>query len=460
MGRVLAQPRREQHRPQKSLGWLRCRSTGDSQGAGRSVEIAGEERIVDIAYSEEAERYRVHIQAFLAEHLPSGWTGLTALPEAQREPFVAEWRLLLGRHGLVAPAWPKAYGGAGLSAIERVVLHEEFAKAGVPTGGPNDVVSIGMIGPTLIVLGTEEQKQYFLPRILSGEDRWCQGYSEPNSGSDLASLATRAILDGDEWVINGQKIWTSEAHTANWIFVLCRTNPMAPKHKGISFLLCPMDQPGIEARPIINMAGSHEFNEVFFTDARTSVTNVIGEANDGWRVANQLLAFERGDDATVVSLRMRGLENRLLEIARQRGLLADPLVRQELAWVHSKVEILRFLGLRTLTQLLGNGVLGPESSINKLLWTELFQSMTELGVRFAGASSMTPSGTQPLSAVFTEASGDPSSSRAIVDHFLGARPASIYSGSNEIQRNIVGERVLGLPKEPRADEGPWNQIRR
>ena len=415
---------------------------------------------MDVTYSAEAEQYREKIQAFLGEHLPNGWKGLGGLAEEQRPGFVAQWRQLLAAHGLVAPAWPKEYGGGGLSAIERVVLHEEFARAAVPTGGPNDGMGVSMIGPTLMVLGSEEQKRHFLPRILSGDDRWCQGYSEPNSGSDLASLGTKAVLDGDEWVINGQKVWTSEAHTANWIFILCRTAPDQAKHKGISFLLCPMDQPGIDIRPIVNIALTHEFNEVFFTDVRTARDNVVGEVHEGWRVANQLLAFERGDDATVVSMRMRGLEHRLLDIARQQGLTDNPVVRQELAWMHSKVEILRFLGLRTLSQLLAGKVLGAESSINKLLWTELYQRGTEMGLHYWGAQAMAPSGDAPLSAVFSEASGDPSSSRAMVDHFLGARPASIYSGSNEIQRNIVGERLLGLPKEPRADEGPWNESRR
>ena len=241
---------------------------------------------MDPTYSIEAEQYREKIRGFLAEHLPADWSGLRGLPEDQREDFVANWRTLLSDNHLIAPAWPVEYGGGGLSAIERVVLHEEFAQAGVPTGGPNDGFGIGMIGPTLMVLGTEEQKKTFLPRILSGEDRWCQGYSEPNSGSDLASLGTRAVDDGDEWVINGQKIWTSEGHTANWIFVLCRTNPAAAKHRGISFLLCPMDQPGIEVRPIINIVQSHDFNEVYFTEARTPIGNVISDVNDGWRVTN------------------------------------------------------------------------------------------------------------------------------------------------------------------------------
>jgi len=414
---------------------------------------------MDPTYSDEAEQYREKIRAFLAEHLPANWAGLRALPAEQREGFVEEWRQLLADNRLIAPAWPVEYGGGGLSPIERVVLHEEFARSGVPTGGPNDGFGIGMIGPTLMVMGSEEQKREFIPKILSGEHRWCQGYSEPNSGSDLASLGTRAMADGDEWIINGQKIWTSSGHTANWIFVLCRTDPTAPKHKGISFLLCPMDQPGIELRPIINIARSHDFNEVFFTDARTPIGNVIGGVNEGWRVANQLLAYERGDDSTTVSLRMASVLERLVEVARDKGRLDDPAVRQELAWAHSKVEILRFLGLRSLTQVLKNEVLGAESSINKLLWTELFQHMTEFGMNLYGADAMAPSGEAPLSPVFTEA-GDPHSSRAMMDHFLGARPASIYSGSNEIQRNIVGERVLGLPKEPRSDEGPWNETKR
>lgn len=415
---------------------------------------------MDPTYSAEAEKYREEIRGFLSEHLPKDWAGLAKLPVEQRAAFVDEWRLLLGKHGLVAPAWPKEYGGGGLSAIERVVLHEEFARTGAPVGGPNDAFGVNMMGPTLMLFGTEEQKRQFLPRILSGEDRWCQGYSEPGSGSDLASLSTRAERDGDEWVINGQKIWTSEAQSANWIFVLCRTDPTAPKNRGISFLLVPFHQTGIEPRPIINMANNHDFNEVFFTDARTAAHNIVGGANDGWRVATQLLAFERGDDATTISLRMKTHLDRMVEIARRHNRLGDPTVRQELAWAYSKIEILRFLGLRTLTQLLKDDVLGPESSMNKILWSELYQRITNFSMNLFGPEAMVPDGEGPLVTLFSDASGDPLSTNALMVHFFGSRPASVYSGSNQIQRNILGERVLGLPREPQADGGPWNQSRR
>ena len=235
----------------------------------------------------------------------------------------------------------------------------------MPTGGGNDGFGIGMVGPTIMAMGTEAQKKYYIPRILSGEDLWCQGYSEPDAGSDLANLGTRAVLDGDEWVINGQKIWTSNAQTANWIFVLCRTAPESPKHAGISFLLAPMNQPGIEIRPIINIAGRHEFNEVFFTDVRTAKDNVVGEVNNGWAVANTLLGFERGGRSTVLYLTYREELDRLLAFAGPTGATKDPLYRQDLARAHTKVEIMRWMGQRTLSQVLAGKRPGPESSLHE-----------------------------------------------------------------------------------------------
>jgi alkylation response protein AidB-like acyl-CoA dehydrogenase len=362
--------------------------------------------------------------------------------------------------GLLGVAWPKEYGGAGLTLIERTVLAEEFTKAGVPTGGHNDGFSINMLGHTILACGTEEQKRHFLPRILSGEDRWCQGYSEPGAGSDLAGLGTRAFLDGDEWVINGQKIWTSNAHTANWIFVLCRTDPDAPKHKGISFLLVPMDQPGVEVRPIININGRHDFNEVFFTDARCPADHVIGGVNDGWRIANALLGFERGDGATTISLRFRDELDRLIAVARERGAADDPTVRQRLMRAHTSVELMRYLGMRTLSSSLKGHQPGPESSIVKLLWSEHHKRLTELALDVIGPDAMVPSGRDAANAINTDEPGSPFSTKAWVTTFLGARPGTIYAGSSEVQRNIVGERILGLPKEPRADEGPWSRTLR
>jgi alkylation response protein AidB-like acyl-CoA dehydrogenase len=412
---------------------------------------------MDPTYTEQAEKFRARIREFLAEQLPADWSGMGALSPEERRDFIARWRPVLADNDLLAVAWPEEYGGAGLSMLERTVLAEEFARAGVPTGNDNDIFSIGMLGHTLIEWGTEEQQKHFLPRILDGTDVWCQGYSEPNSGSDLASLATRAELDGDEWIINGQKIWTSQGHNANWIFVLCRTDPTVRKQAGISFLLCPLDQPGIEVRPIVNASGHHDFNEVFFTDARTAKDNVIGGVNNGWAVANTLLAYERGDDATITGIRHGDELNRLIAVARDRGRLDDPLMRQRLARCWSEVQIMRYQGLRMVTDALNGYHQGPESSLNKLRWSEYHQRLTELALDLLGAEALAPAGRDAASGVGIDDVGSPYSSQAWVTTFMGARPGTIYSGSSEIQRNIVGERVLGLPREPRADTGPWNE---
>ena len=274
---------------------------------------------MDVHYPPEAEAYREKVQAFLAEHLPRGWTGSGALEGEAMSRFVDEWRRTLHEHHYLGVTWPKEYGGAGLGPLESVVVAEEFTRAGVPMGAPNDIFGIKLLGNTILARGSEEQKRHYLPRILSAEDRWCQGYSEPDAGSDLGNLGCRAVLDGDEWVLNGQKIWTSGAHTANWIFVLCRTDPSAPKHRGISFLLVPMDQPGIEVRPITMLSGDREFNEVFFTDARTPVGNIVGGVHDGWSVAMTLLGFERGEAAATIPIEFRGELDRLMALAVERG---------------------------------------------------------------------------------------------------------------------------------------------
>ena len=412
---------------------------------------------MDPTYSREAEQYREKIRAFLAENLPSGWQGMGALPEDERREWQLEWRQRLADAQLLGVSWPTEYGGPGLTETEQVVLAEEFAKAGVPTGGSNDGFSISMVGNTIIQAGTEEQKKHFLPRILSGEYVFCQGYSEPDAGSDLANLGLKAEADGDEWVINGQKIWTSSGHLANWIFLLARTDLDAPKHKGISFLLVPMDQPGIEVRPIVNMVGMRDFNEVFFTDARAPIENVVGEVNGGWMVAVTLLGFERGKSASVVSIPYRNEFERVLKEARERGRTSDPTIRQRLAAAYARVEIMRYSGLRTLTDFLSGHVPGPEASLSKLMWSEHHKTFTELSLEILGADAMAPAGPHATNTIAADVVGAPFSSQAWVDTFLGARPGTIYAGTSEIQRNILGERVLGLPGEPRADRGPWKE---
>jgi alkylation response protein AidB-like acyl-CoA dehydrogenase len=415
---------------------------------------------MDVRYPPEAQAYREKVQAFLAEHLPTGWRGIGALERDEMQRFREEWRQVLYEHGYLGVSWPKEYGGAGLSPVEQVVLAEEFARAGVPTGVVNDVFGIQMVGNTIIEWGTEEQKRRFLPRILSGEDRWCQGYSEPNAGSDLGNLGCRAELDGDEWVVNGQKIWTSAGHLANWIFVLTRTDSAAPKHRGITFLLCPMDQPGVEVRPIRMITGESEFNEIFFTDARTRAENVVGQVNGGWAVAMTLLGYERGEAAATFPILFRTELDRLLELAREQGRDQDPLFRQRLAWCYSKVEIMRYLGYRTLTRFLRGSQPGPESSIFKIFWSEYHQAATELAADVMGPHALVPSGRPRTTAFQTDDPGAPNSTASWVGTLLGARAETIYAGSSQIQRNILGEMVLGLPKEPRADAGPWNETAR
>ncbi|HET7405985.1 MAG TPA: acyl-CoA dehydrogenase [Mycobacteriales bacterium] len=412
---------------------------------------------MDLTYPPEATEFRQRIQAFLADNLPKDWKGAGALPPEERTEFEHSWRRTLADNHLLAVNWPKEYGGAGLSPIEQVVVAEEFAKAGAPQGTENDVFGIGMLGNTLIVWGTEEQKKHYLPRILSGEDKWCQGYSEPDAGSDLAGLRTRAVLDGDEWVINGQKIWTSAGHLADWIFVLARTDPDAPKHRGISFFLVPMDQPGVEVRPIRNAAGYAMFNEVFFTDARTPKANVVGEINNGWVIAMTLLGFERGAAVTTDAIRWKGDVERLLALAKERGVNDDPKIREQLAWCYSRVEVMRYRGLQALTRFLKGGRPGADAAISKIIWSEFFQRYTELAMEIIGEDIIAPSG-PGSDALQVSDFGTPNSPLAWVDSMMHARSATIYAGSSQIQRNIIGEQLLGLPKEPRLDAGPFKDI--
>jgi alkylation response protein AidB-like acyl-CoA dehydrogenase len=406
---------------------------------------------MDPTYPPEAEVVRSRTRAFLADHLPAGWTGLGGLPPEDVLPFIDSWRRTLYDAGLLAAAWPAEYGGAGLSPLEQVVMAEEFIRAGVPLGGPNDLFGIQMLGNTLLVFGTEEQKRHYLPRILSGEDRWCQGFSEPNAGSDLANLACRAELDGDEWVVNGQKIWTTNGHLANRIFVLARTSTdPVRRHAGITFLLLDMEQDGVEVRPIAMLSGESEFNEVFLTDARCPRENVVGEVGGGWAVAMGLLGFERGEAAATLPIVFRSELDRLMELARDRGRAEDPVIRQRLARAYTEVEVMRFLGMRTLTAFLAGEHPGPDAAITKLYWSEYHQRVAELAVDILGAEAMTPTGRWPSNALQADDPGAPNDSASWVGTFYNSRAGTIYAGTSQIQRNIIGEMILGLPKEPRV----------
>ena len=400
-------------------------------------------------YSAAAEEYREKVQAFLAEKLPPNWKGIGALTGDALEHFITEWRATLFSSGYLAPGWPVEFGGGGLSELEQVIIAEEFARAGVPTGGHNDVFSIQMLGNTLLLFGTEDQKRHYLPRLLAGEDTWCQGYSEPNAGSDLSNVGLRAELDGDQWVLNGQKIWTSAGHLADHIFTLARTDPDAPKHKGISFLLVDMRQPGIEVRPIKMLSGESEFNEVFYTDAVVPKENVVGGVNNGWAVAMGLLGFERGAAASIAPIAFEAEFDRLLQLAKDRGVSNDPRIRQKLAWCYSKVQVMRYLGMRTLTKFLAGHHPGPDGAIFKLYWSEYHKIVTELGVDLLGMDAMAPTGRKPSSAFSTDDAGAPNDSMSWAMTFLNARAGTIYAGSSQVQRNIIGEMVLGLPKEPK-----------
>jgi alkylation response protein AidB-like acyl-CoA dehydrogenase len=398
----------------------------------------------------EAEAFRSEIGAFLDEHLPADWAGIGALDTDDALAFTESWRDILAEAGYLAPAWPKEYGGGGLTKLQQVVMVEEFAKAGVPNYGMNDNFGIKMIGNLLLRFGTDEQKQHFLPRIIDRQHRWCQGFSEPGAGSDLASVKTSARLDGDEWVINGQKIWTSDAITANWIFMLARTDPDAPRHRGMSMLLVPLDQSGIEIRPITMATGGRAFNEVFFTDARTAADNVVIGVGEGWKAATALLGLERGVEAATYPILFRAELDRLIELVHDRGLGSDEVVRDRIARAYTRVEIMRFLGARILTGWLRGDPPGTEASVSKLYWSEHHRSVTDLAMTLLGPDALTPTGRPPLRHYRTDDPGAPNSTASWVHTWLAAVSGTIYAGTSEIQRNILAETALGLPRETRG----------
>ena len=404
---------------------------------------------MDLTYPPEAEAFRSEIRTWLQENLPEGWgTPDFVQTREERKEFLAAWTEKLFAGGWICASWPKEYGGKGLSLMESVVLNEEFARAEAPLRA--DFFGDTLVGPTILQWGTEEQKKQFIPGILNGTIAWCQGFSEPDAGSDLASLKTSAVRDGDEWVINGQKVWTTQAQYADYIFLLARTNPDAPKHAGISYLLVPMKQPGIEVRPIEQVDGSSEFNEVFFTNARCPVENVIGGVDNGWKVAMTTLGFERGTSATTGHRRfLRELEQ-IIDAARANGRFNDPAIRQGLARAWSKVKIMEINGFRSLTDSLnGTHHMAAWGALNKMNWSEYHQETMELAMDILGMDGQILTG-DPTEAIEGRMRGrDDYPVSDMQASFFFSRSETIWGGTAEIQRNIVGERVLGLPKEPK-----------
>jgi len=368
--------------------------------------------------------------------LTAGGRTQAKLAEAEAHPAYAEWEAKLADKRLICPLWPEEFGGQGMDAVRGAVLNEEFYRAGVPrvTRGMGE----WLVGPSVMVHGTPEQRAYFLPRIISGEDVYCQGFSEPGHGSDLAGVQTRGVVDGDELVITGQKVWTSGAGRANRMFLLCRTDPDAPKHAGLSYVLIDFTGPGVQYRPIKQMSGSAEFCEDFIDGVRVPLFNVIGGLNNGWKVAMTTLGHERGGAATIQHLGFEREFWELVDTARKYGKDTDPLVRQQLAWAYTGVQVMKFSGLRTLAQVAEGKQPGPEASVAKLAWSEYHKRLGEIAVGIVGTDALV----RPEGADYSTTNWQ--------NVFLSSRAGTIYSGTSEIQRNIIGERALGLPKEPRA----------
>jgi alkylation response protein AidB-like acyl-CoA dehydrogenase len=405
---------------------------------------------MDLDLGPEIARFRAELRDWIAAEAPDGlaeladWNmAVTAggyrreqLAVAAAHPAHAEWESKLAAARLICPQWPEEYGGQGMDAVRLAVLNEEFHRAGLPR--VHRGMGESLVGPSVIVHGTPQQRARFLPAIISGADTYCQGFSEPGHGSDLASVETRGVVDGDEIVITGQKVWTSGASRATMMFLLCRTDPDAEKHAGLSYVLIPFTGPGVEYRPIRQMSGASEFCEDFLDGVRAPLFNVVGGLGNGWRVAMTTLGHERGGQATTAHL---GYEREFWELvgtARKYGKTADPLVRQQLAAAYTSVQLMRFGGLCTLADVAQGRPPGPEASVAKLFWSEYHKRLGELAISIVGTDAL----------LRPEGDGYPTSAWQNV--FLSSRAGTIYSGTSEIQRNIIGERALGLPKEPKV----------
>jgi alkylation response protein AidB-like acyl-CoA dehydrogenase len=397
---------------------------------------------LDFTLTPEQEAFRSRVRTWLKEHMPRDWTSRVMassdVPRPEAYEFLRGWQRKLYDAGFIGLTWPKEAGGQGLTFMEELILHEEMALQKAPP--VLNILGVGMAGPTIIAYGTEEQKRRYPPKILSCEEIWCQGYSEPNAGSDLASLQTRAVKDGQHWVINGQKVWTSLAHVADYMMLLARTDPDAPKHKGITYFLLDMHAPGVTVKPLRQITGDPEFNEVFFDNVRVHESQVLGGVNNGWQVGLTTLMYERLALGFGLQVRLRIALDGLIELARRtekhgRAITKDPVMRQKLAQLWIDTECLKYTGARAITKLLRGEMPGPEASTGKMIWVETHQRLQELAMEIEGPYSQLMRGSEwALEGGVWQYT------------FLRSRANSIEGGTTEVQRNIIGERLLGLPK--------------
>ena len=397
---------------------------------------------MDFALTPEQQSFRDEVRDWLGKNLPADWVARlrqgSDVPRPEAYRFLSDWQRRMYEAGFVGITWPKEYGGRGLSFMEEMILQEEMALHKAPP--VLNILAIGMAGPTIIAYGTEEQKKRYPAKMLSCEEIWCQGYSEPNAGSDLAALQTRAVKDGEHYVVNGQKVWTSLAHVADWMMLLARTDPDAPRHKGITYFLVDMHSPGITVKPLKQLTGDEEFNEVYFDNVRVHDSQILGGLNNGWAVGMTTLMYERLALGFGLQVRLRIALDGLVELARHTTkngapVTRDPVVRQKLAQLWIDTEVFKYTGARAITKLLKGELPGPEASTGKIMWVEGHQRLQELAMEIQGPYSQIMKGSP-----WAVAEG-------LWQHtFLRSRANSIEGGTTEIQRNIIGERVLGLPK--------------
>jgi alkylation response protein AidB-like acyl-CoA dehydrogenase len=395
---------------------------------------------VDLNLTPQELRFRDEVRAWFAENVPRDWVKRRDEEESMlgRFAYLRAWQRKLFDAGWAGISWPKDFGGRGAPVMEQVIFIEEMARAEAPPMA--NVIALGLIGPTIIAFGTPEQKKRYLAKMLSAEEIWCQGFSEPNAGSDLAALSTAGVLDGDHFVVNGQKCWTSYAWAADWCELIVRTDPTVPKHKGLTVLLVDMHSPGVEVRGLKQMSGESEFGEIFFRDVRVPVANVVGKVNEGWGVAMGTLMHERGTFGAALQVNYRRNFNRLVEIAKHidrngKPAAQDPVIRQKLAQCYAEIEVMRLNQLRAFSRINETGVPGPEGSIQKIFWSELNQRFQQVAMEILGPYGQLAHGSPDAFDEGQWAYG-----------YLRSRGNTIEAGTSEIQRNIIGHFVLGLPK--------------